>query len=405
MKLPAIIIITSIASLQAFGLTESHKIALDNPLDKSRADVPVVIDLRALAPAIQPTSCVVTIDGKEIASQLDDLDRDGVADQAAFVVDIPAKGHLTASVELSDEQVQKEYTPRVWGGFMLRSPKKGQYADICEVTVPGHVDFYNMVQGHGPMFESELVGYRVYFNQKQTLDPYGKFNKGLELEECTFYPNDEQLARGFGDDVLLAGNSCGIGAFKGWNGKEAIHIEPVKSRTERLVSSGPVRTIVEVEVDDWDYQGGKIDMLNRYTLYAGHRDLQIDVEFDRELADQTFSTGVERIKGDKTLSWRDGDGLVASWGTHWPVNDTVKYAKETIGIATYVPKKYINGQADTPDDFMYVVSAPGEKSLTYHTMFTSKKETFGFDDSDSWFAYLPQWREEIENPIKVTIIE
>ena len=288
---------------------------------------------------------------------------------------------------------------------MLRSPKKGQYADICEVTVPGHVDFYNMVQGHGPMFESELVGYRVYFNQKQTLDPYGKFNKGLELEECTFYPNDEQLARGFGDDVLLAGNSCGIGAFKGWDGKGATHIEPVKSRTERLVISGPVRTIVEVEVDDWDYQGGKIDMLNRYTLYAGHRDLQIDVEFDRERGDQTFSTGVERVKGDLTLSWRDDDGLVASWGTHWPVNDTVKYAKETIGIATYVPKKYITGRADTPDDFMYVVSAPGEKKLTYHTMFTSKKETFGFDDSDSWFAYLPQWREEIENPIKVTIIE
>ena len=24
------------------------------------------------------------------------------------------------------------------------------------------------------MFESELVAYRVYFNQKQTVDPYGK---------------------------------------------------------------------------------------------------------------------------------------------------------------------------------------------------------------------------------------
>lgn len=405
MRLPAIIILASVAPLQALALTSSHRIGLENPLDKARVDAPVVVSLQQVAPGLAPTSCVVTINGKEIASQLDDLNGDGIADEAAFVVDIPANGKMTAEIELSDDKAQKEYAPRVWGGFMLKTQKKGKYADIYEVTVPGHVDFYNMVQGHGPMFESELVGYRVYFNQKQTLDPYGKFNKGLELEECTFYPNDEQLARGFGDDVLLAGNSCGIGAFKGWNGKEATHIEPVKSRTERLVSAGPVRTIVEVEADDWDYPGGKIDMLNRYTLYAGHRDLQIDVEFDRELGSQEFSTGVERVKGDRTLSWRDDNGLVASWGTHWPVNDTVKYAKETIGIATYLPKKYIAGQADTPDDFMYVVKAPGEKSLRYYTMFTSKKETFGFDDSDSWFGYLPQWRQELENPIKVTIID
>lgn len=405
MKLPVIIIISSMASLTASALTANHIIKMENPLGKPRVDAPVVIDLRQMAPGLKATSCVVKIDGNEIPSQLDDLNGDGVADEVAFVVDIPAKSNLMADIELSDKKAQTEYTPRVWGGFKLRGPKKGQYADIKEVTVPGHQDFYNMVMGHGPMFESELAGYRVYFNQKQTLDPYGKFNKGLELEECLFYPNDEQLARGFGDDVLLAGNSCGIGAFKGWNGKEATHIEPVKSRTERLVSAGPVRTIVEVEVDDWDYPGGKIDMLNRYTLYAGHRDLQIDVEFDRELGEQEFSTGVERVKGDKTVSWRDGEGLVASWGTHWPVNDTVKYAKETIGIATYVPKQYITGQADTPDDFMYVVKAPGQKSLTYHTMFTSKKETFGFEDSDSWFGYLPQWREELDNPINVTIIE
>lgn len=405
MKLPVIIIIASVAPLQASALTESHKIEIENPLGRVRVDAPVVIDIKAIAPGLNPTSCIVAVDGREITSQLDDLDNDGLADEAAFVVDIPAKGKLTATIELSDEKAQPAYPPRVWGGFMLRSPKKGQYADIREVTVPGHVDFYNMVQGHGPMFESELVGYRVYYNQKQTLDPYGKFNKGLELEECTFYPNDEQLARGFGDDVLLAGNSCGIGAFKGWNGKEATHIEPVKYRTERLVSVGPVRTIVEVEADDWDYAGGKIDMLNRYTLYAGHRDLQIDVEFDRPLGDQEFSTGVERVKGDKTIKWSDGKGLVASWGTHWPVNDTVKYAKETIGIATYVPTKYVVCEADTPDDFMYIVKAPGEKAFTYHTMFTSKKETFGFDDSDSWFGYLPQWREELENPVVVTVIE
>ena len=65
-----------------------------------------------------------------------------------------------------------------------------------------------------------MVGYRLYFNEKQTPDIYGKFNKGLEIKESQFYPTDEQLAKGFGDDVLRVFDSCGPGALKGWDGQK-----------------------------------------------------------------------------------------------------------------------------------------------------------------------------------------
>lgn len=385
--------------------TKHFQITIDNPLPVSRVDAPIVIHLGGIAPGFKVVKSVVTDGNIEIPCQIDDLNRDDIADEVAFVVDVPASGTRVLHLTLSDEGVQTVYEPRVWAGFKLRNPKKDVYTDICEVTVPGNVDFYNMVMGHGPMFESELVGYRVYFNPKQTLDPYGKFNKGLELEECLFYPNDEQLARGFGDDVLMVGNSLGVGAFKGCEGNKTVHIDPVKTRTERLVAAGPVRTIAEVEVDGWDYQGSKINMLNRYTLYAGHRDLQIDVEFDEPLASQTFATGAQRIMGNETHFWSDHNGLTATWGRHWPVNDTVKYAKETVGIATYVPRQYIYGEAATPDEYIYKIKAPGSRNLRYHTMFTSCKETFGPGDKESWFGMLPAWKEDLENPLRVIIEE
>lgn len=34
------------------------------------------------------------------------------------------------------------------------------------------------------MFESELVAYRVYFNQKQTVDPYGKFKRDWKSKKA-----------------------------------------------------------------------------------------------------------------------------------------------------------------------------------------------------------------------------
>ena len=113
------------------------------------------------------------------------------------------------------------------------------------VTIPGTSNIYNQMHHHGPAFESELVAYRLYFDHKQTVDIYGKFNKGFEIKESQFYPTDEQLARGFGDDVLMVGGSCGVGALKGWDGKKATHITPVATLTERIIAYGPVRTISE----------------------------------------------------------------------------------------------------------------------------------------------------------------
>ena len=31
------------------------------------------------------------------------------------------------------------------------------------------------------------------------------------------------------------------------------------------------------------------------------------------------------------------------------------------------------------------------------------KETFGYKTPEAWFAYVRQWKEELENPLTVTI--
>lgn len=377
---------------------------LKNVLGKELRDVPVCLNISDLHAGFTVCSAIVTDGETEIPSQLDDLDIDCVPDELAFVVDVPANGVKKIKLRLSSEKDIRQYQPRVYATMLARDTKKGKHAEISSVTVPGNVNFYNMLHGHGPMFESELVGYRIYFNSKQTVDPYGKFNKGLELEDSQFYPNDEMLAKGFGDDVLMVGNSCGVGALKGWNGEKAVHIEPVEFRTERILAKGPVRVIAEVDVKGWEYQGRSINMTNRYTLYAGHRDLIIDTYFDKSLTDEVFCTGVQNIMGGETVSYSDHKGLVGSWGRYWPVTDTVKYAKETVGIATFIPRKYVKQEVNDKDNFLYTISVPGKSSFRYYTMFTSRKETFGFSDYDSWFKYMEEWKKELEHPVEVKII-
>ena len=379
-------------------------VELKNTWDKARQDAPAVIRLADLQAGFPIRSAVVRDARQEIPSQLDDLDGDLLPDELAFVIDLPARGIRQVTVTLSAAKTQKTYPPRVFAQMLVRDAKKGKHAPVQSITVPGTTNFYNMLYGHGPMFESELVGYRIYFNEKQTIDPYGKFNKGLELEKSQFYPNDAQLAQGFGDDVLLVGNSCGVGTLKGWDGQKATHVKPIASRTERILASGPIRTVVEVEVKGWAYQGSELSMTQRYLLYAGHRDLRIETTFARPLRNEVFCTGVQDIMGNETVAYSDHQGLAGSWGRHWPVTDTVKYAKETIGIATYIPRKYVLQEVKDADNYLYTLSAPGQTGFHHYTMFTSRKETFGYSTAEEWFAYLQEWKDELEHPVEINIL-
>ena len=339
---------------------------------------------------------------KEIPSQLDDLNRDRKMDELVFVTDLPAHGRKIFQVTLSSEKSAKTYPERVYADMFIVDHRKGKHQRVQAITVPGTSNIYSMVRPHGPVLESELVGYRLYFNEKQTPDIYGKFNKGLEIKESQFYPTDEQLAKGFGDDVLRVFDSCGPGALKGWDGQKATHITPVDTRTERIISYGPVRVIAEIEVTGWKYQDQELDMMTRYTLYAGHRDLHIETFFDEPLNKEVFCTGVQDIVGT-SKSFSDHIGLVGSWGTDWPVNDTVKYAKETVGLGTCIPQRYVKSEEKDKANFLYTITAPGNKYFQYHTTFTSMKETFGYKTPEAWFAHLREWKEELAHPVTVKI--
>ena len=99
---------------------------------------------------------------------------------------MPAKSKKTVTVTLSSAKSDKTYPARVYAE-MLVSDKRGKHVPVHSVTIPGTSNIYNQMHHHGPAFESELVAYRLYFDKKQTVDIYGKFNKGFEIKESQQY--------------------------------------------------------------------------------------------------------------------------------------------------------------------------------------------------------------------------
>lgn len=376
-------------------------LTVSNSWKEAKQNEPVVVNLEKLNLGFTVQSVVVKEGTTEIPSQLDDLNGDGKADEAAFLLDMPAKSKRNITVTLSAEKSDKTYPAQVYAQMML-SDKKKKYPKIQSLTVPGESDVYNCLHHHGPAFESELVAYRIYFDKRQTVDIYGKSRKGFELAETLFYPTDEHKAKGYGDDVLWVGSTCGAGTLKGWENGKPAHIIPTL-RTECIRAYGPLRTVVDVIDADWEYQGKTITMTTRYILYGGHRDARVEVSFAEPLGDETFCTGVINVKNSEHFT--DHKGLIGCWGTDWPAgaNDTIGRKLETVGLAVCIPNRYVKEEQPVTENLLYTVGAKGQAGFTYHISFASLRESFGFKNAKEWFAYMKQWKKELEHPCEVKI--
>lgn len=387
--------------------TKTIKVKLTNPLNVKRSDVPVVVSLRDVQ--FNVVDAVVKDGDREVSSQIDDLDRNLRNDELAFVIDMEAKGKKTLTVELySDKQTERNYPRRTYGDMIVRdfkTKKKNKFPGyIHSLSAPEGVDVFHLLHHHGADFESELVAYRVYFDERQTYDLYGKYNKQLELQTSQFYPDDEQLAAGYGDDVLWAGQTVGLGALRGWDGQKPTMVSPVKSRGQRMVASGPVRTIVELTDEGWQLGGQTFNIRQNVIIYAGHRDCEVQVYQDAPVKEVQFATGVINLNGKM---YSDHKGLVGDWGGNWPngAKDSIAgKPKIVVGLAVNVPEKYVISEpANQKDQFLYTLGMKGSDRLTYNMAFTCDKESFGFKDAKEWFAWMKQWKKELDNPVKVTV--
>ncbi len=385
-------------------------VSVTNPMNVTRADVPIIINLTSYGTVC---SALVTQNGQEIPCQLDDLDKNETFDELCFLADIDRKEKKEYTITLFDEGEPRPYPARVYAEMVLantkdKTLKKNQQNNYIEnLTARGDAAYtYNVQHHHGVDFESELNGIRIYFDERQTLDLYGKFKKQLELKETQFYTDDDQKARGYGDDVLWVGQTFGLGAFRGWDGQQPTHVKPVKTRSQRIISYGPLRTIVEVIDRGWQApatisQPSAINMTLRYIQYAGHRDTDVEVLFNKDVNDYRFSTGIINVKGSEEFS--DKQGLRACWGTDYPSTDTLKWKRETVGLAVLVPRQNIvSEEPANKDNYTYVLKVNG-RQMNYKVTYTSANESFGYHSAKEWFDYLKAWRKEVESPVIVEL--
>lgn len=390
-----------ISSLQAREVVREVRIA--NPTGQPREACPVVLDLKTYAKGLDVRSATVLCDGSETAYQLDDLDGDFRADELAFVAYVPAQGSVTCRVTLSDQKSPRTYTARTRAYIKLHD-QKGQHPEVSSITYPGNadlLDMYNSLYGHGAVFESELAAFRIYMDNRQSIDIYGKTHPRLEMDHTGFYTTKEQLAQGYGCDILWAGQSVGAGSFRGYQNEKPCYIDTVAWRRQTVLASGPVRAIVEVADGQWTYNGHPLQMRQRYTLYAGHRDVEVSVDISGSLPGDTFCTGIQKLESEPS-GFMQEDGLCGSWGCNVPEKSEPDH-REWVGLGLYAASGNRIGMEEDDFNYLTLLQPDKDRQIRYRLTVCARREKDGFKTTQEWFDYLRQWKAEADSPCTVTV--
>jgi unsaturated chondroitin disaccharide hydrolase len=288
---------------------KSIKVAITNPTDENRPAENIVLsisELKKIAPDFYAGSQIVTasdastvaedatvLHATELPSQVDDLDGDSVPDELAFQISL--KPHQTRIVTVT------------WGAVDRIFRLRGDYEKQTNAVFTKKID--------GVGWESKRNAFRLYFDKRNAIDLFGKARPSLQLER---YATPGYIYHNYspdGRDIYLVADALGVGAPAAWVDGTAVHVADVDDRTYRIVSTGPVRAIVELGYKGWRVAGKSIDLQVRITQWAGERGF-LQTLHSSNAGDLVFAAGLTEQQGIPELrsSPAEDPAWLAMWG-------------------------------------------------------------------------------------------
>ena len=303
-----------------------------------------VADLRRVAPDFNPAAFMVTtsdaatleqdartLQTTELPSQADDLDGDRKSDEIAFQIELKPKQTRVVTIAFGDaaaiQRLRSNYPKRTHAAFNLK------------------------YEGMG--WESEATAWRLYFDQRNAIDLFGKRRPGLYLEMFGAPDYDYHEESPYGRDIYKIGDALGIGAVGALVDGKAVRVSDVKERSWRVVSSGPVRSIVLLNYKGWKVGGREVNLTSRITQWAGKRGFEHRI-FAEGADGLTLVTGLVRKPGLEEQTSTPTTDIPTLWRATWGhqvlktgATATESLPDQNLGLAIIAPG---SGSKALPND-------------------------------------------------------
>lgn len=261
----------------------------------------------------------------------------------------------------------------------------GMHPRIVSITFPGDantLDMYNSIYGHGAVLENPWLAFRIYMDNRQSIDLYVKQTPRLELDKTGFYTTPEQIQEGYGCDVLWAGKSIAAGSFRGWLGNYPVTIDSVRTRTQTVISDNTA----EIRDSAWMFNGHPVDMIQRYKVNADSRDLEVEISLKGFSDEDLFCTGIQKLESGNR-GFIHPLGSAASWGSNIP-DKNLPEMTEDVGLAIFVKPENIVKSLEDDLNYLFIVKPDKNGKIKYRVSACGSREISGYKSAEEWFSHI-----------------
>jgi len=230
---------------------------------------------------------------------------------------------------------------------MARVDDDGNWYELTETTRdPDHTAqiMPPIYQSEGPMWENENVGFRLYFDERNGIDIFGKRTPEMVLDSVGIDENYHELQR-WGMDVLKVGNSLGAGSIGLMIGNEVYRLGDAAEEHFRILEETDDRSSFLLEYRGWEVADRTLDLDWEISIESGTWGYESKITIDGLQGGEELLTGIVNLHSDTVHIEQRGDRFVMY--THGVQAEL----DHTLGMAITAPESEVLGTgAFAPDD-------------------------------------------------------
>ncbi|MFC2076001.1 DUF4861 family protein [candidate division KSB1 bacterium] len=267
--------------------------------EEDRPAAPVEIEVRELSvrdPLFRSDLClVVDRERGPLTAQADDIDGDFIADRLVFQCDLgPNEQREIAIYYLPNRLFARDYPAGVDAGLWRKIGARTVAVSYDRVPPGSHGGAFHRLDG--PAWESETIGYRFYLDSRAAGDIFGKHKRELVLKKITPPGVDYLKDSEWGRDILVVGESLGLGGFGVWDDGRLHRPMEADSIGCRVLADGPVRTVVATTYYGWRIGDLKQTITAVFMIWAGNRHTSVTISPPGNNPDICLAVGIVRTE-------------------------------------------------------------------------------------------------------------
>lgn len=238
---------------------------------------------------------VLYVDDKAIPSQTDDITKDGIWDELAFQLDIERNSSVSVKVKWLDAAKTPAFGPRVRCLLGVRDPGKTQFQVADSEMMPEDLQAGKKTGRYlleGPVWESEKIAFRHFFDERNFTSLLLKKYPGFITDSVDLSGSTASGKVRGADATLLPDTGLGAGGFALISSSGNWELPSKAGSIQfRLLAKGPVRTIFDLQFEDWSMEDNLLNVRRRVSIWAGKS------YYKNELVISGFSGELETVLG------------------------------------------------------------------------------------------------------------